>query len=64
MADRDLSIREAARKKSLVDKEIDNENALDELETKARVGDLRVQQAQMDQQIAALTADAASERWS
>ena len=56
MADRDLSIREAARKKSLVDKGIDNENALDEIQTKARLGDLRVQQAKMDQQIAALTA--------
>jgi membrane fusion protein, multidrug efflux system len=54
--DRDLAIREAARKKSLVDKGIDNENALDEIQTKAREGELRVQQAQTDQQIAALTA--------
>jgi membrane fusion protein, multidrug efflux system len=56
MADRDLIVREAARKKSLVDKGIDNQNALDEIQTKAREGDLRVQQAQMDQQIANLTA--------
>ena len=57
MADRDLNLREAARKKSLVDKGIDNQNALDEIQTKAHEGDLRVQQAQMDQQMAALTAD-------
>ncbi len=57
MADRDLMAREAARKKSLVDKGIDNQNSLDELMTKVQEGELRVQQAQMDQQTAALTAD-------
>ena len=56
MADRDLAVREAARKKSLVDKGIDNQNALDEIATKARQGDLRVQQAQMEQQLATLGA--------
>jgi len=55
--DRELSLREAERKKSLVDKGIANQNSLDELETKVREGDLRIQQAQMDQRIAALTAD-------
>jgi membrane fusion protein, multidrug efflux system len=56
-ADRDLSAREAERKKSLVDKGIANENSLDELQTKFREGDLRVEQARMDQQLAALTAN-------
>jgi RND family efflux transporter MFP subunit len=55
--DKELSIREAERKKSLVDKGIANENSLDELQTKVREGDLRIQQAQMDQRLAALTAD-------
>jgi membrane fusion protein (multidrug efflux system) len=55
--DRELSVREAERKKSLVDKGIANQNSLDELETKVREGDLRIQQARMDQRIAALTAD-------
>jgi RND family efflux transporter MFP subunit len=55
--DRELSVREADRKKSLVDKGIANQNSLDELETKVREGDLRIQQARMDQRIAALTAD-------
>jgi len=54
--DRELSVREAARKKSLVDKGIENQNALDELATKVQEGDLRIQQAKMDQQVAALTA--------
>ena len=55
--DKELSIREAERKKSLVDKGIANQNSLDELQTKVREGDLRIQQAQMDQRLAALTAD-------
>jgi membrane fusion protein, multidrug efflux system len=55
--DRDLATREAARKASLVAKGIENQNALDELETKVREGNLRIQQARMDQQIAALTAE-------
>jgi RND family efflux transporter MFP subunit len=59
--ERELTVREAARKQSLVAKGIENQNALDELETKVREGELRIQQAQMDQQIAALTA-ARSER--
>jgi len=54
--DRELSAREAARKRSLVEKGIENQNALDELETKVHDGDLRIQQAKTDQQIAALTA--------
>ncbi|HTW70840.1 MAG TPA: efflux RND transporter periplasmic adaptor subunit [Acetobacteraceae bacterium] len=54
--DRELSVREAARKRSLVEKGIENQNALDELETKVHEGDLRIQQARTDQQIAALTA--------
>ena len=54
--DRELSVREAARKKSLVDKGIENQNALDEFATKVQEGDLHIQQAKMDQQIAALTA--------
>jgi RND family efflux transporter MFP subunit len=55
--DRELSMREADRKKSLVDKGIANQNSLDELETKVREGELRIQQAQMDQRLAALAAD-------
>ena len=55
--DRELSVREADRKKSLVDKGIANQNSLDELETKVREGDLRIQQAQMDQRLAGLSAD-------
>lgn len=56
-ADMELNVREAERKKSLVDKGIANQNSLDELQTKVREGELRVQQAQTDQQIATLTAD-------
>jgi RND family efflux transporter MFP subunit len=59
--DRELAAREAERKKSLVDKGIDNQNSLDALQTKVREGDLSIQQAQMDQRLAALTA-ARSER--
>jgi RND family efflux transporter MFP subunit len=55
--DRELSVREAERKRSLVDKGIANQNSLDELETKVREGDLRIQQAQMDQRLAGLSAD-------
>jgi RND family efflux transporter MFP subunit len=55
--DKELSMREAERKKSLVDKGIANQNSLDELQTKVREGDLHIQQAQMDQRLAALTAD-------
>src|ERR1700728_3421598 len=55
--DRELVVREAARKQSLVAKGIENQNALDELETKVQEGDLRIQQARMDQQVAALTAE-------
>jgi RND family efflux transporter MFP subunit len=57
MADMDLMAREAERKKFLVDKKIANENSLDELQTKQREGELRVQQARMDQKLAGLTAD-------
>jgi RND family efflux transporter MFP subunit len=56
-ADRELTTRELDRKKSLAANQIVNQNALDELQTKAREGDLRIQQAQMDQRLAALTAD-------
>jgi RND family efflux transporter MFP subunit len=56
-ADMELMRREADRKKSLVDKGIANQNSLDELETKVREGELRVQQARTDQRLAALTAD-------
>jgi len=56
-ADKDLSVREAERKKFLVEQNIANLNSLDELETKVREGELRVQQAQMDQKVAALTAE-------
>ena len=55
-ADKDLSVREAERKKFLVDQKIANLNSLDELTTKVREGELRVQQAQMDQRLAELTA--------
>jgi RND family efflux transporter MFP subunit len=56
-ADMSLNAREAERKQFLVDKKIANENSLDELQTKVREGELRVQQARMDQQLAALTAN-------
>ncbi len=56
-ADMALSAREAERKQFLVDKQIANQNSLDELQTKQREGELRVQQARMDQKLAALTAD-------
>jgi RND family efflux transporter MFP subunit len=45
------------RKRFLVQRQDVNENALDEVQTKAEVGALRVQQAQMDQRVAALTAE-------
>jgi len=56
-ADRELTVRELERKKSLAANQIVNQNALDELQTKVHEGDLRIQQAQMDQRLAALTAD-------
>lgn len=56
-ADKELSAREAERKKFLVDQKIANMNSLDELQTKVREGELRVEQARMDQRLAALTAD-------
>lgn len=56
-ADMELSMREAERKKFLVEQKIANLNSLDELQTKVREGELRVQQAQMDQRLAALTAE-------
>jgi RND family efflux transporter MFP subunit len=55
--DRELAVRESARKQSLVAKGIENQNALDELDTKVHEGDLKIQQARMDQQVAALTAN-------
>jgi membrane fusion protein (multidrug efflux system) len=54
--DKELSVRETERKQSLVDRGIAGLNSLDELQTKVREGDLKIQQAQMDQQLAALTA--------
>jgi RND family efflux transporter MFP subunit len=56
-ADKELNEREAERKKFLVAQKIANLNSLDELETKVREGELKVQQAQTDQRLAALTAD-------
>jgi len=56
-ADMELIAREADRKKFLVDKKIAGLNSLDELQTKLREGELKVQQAKMDQKLAALTAD-------
>ncbi len=56
-ADRELMVREAQRKQFLVDQKVANLNSLDELQTKVREGELRVQQAEMDQKLAALTAE-------
>lgn len=56
-ADKDLIAREAERKRFLVDQKIANLNSLDELQTKVREGELRIQQAQMEQRLAHLTAD-------
>jgi membrane fusion protein (multidrug efflux system) len=56
-ADMELIAREAERKKFLVDKKIAGLNSLDELQTKLREGELKVQQAKMDQKLAQLTAD-------
>jgi RND family efflux transporter MFP subunit len=55
-ADMELVAREAERKQFLVDKKIANLNSLDELQTKVREGELRIQQAKMDRQLATLTA--------
>lgn len=57
MIDKELLAREAERKRSLVDKGIANQNSMDELDTKVREGELRVQQAEMDRRIAALSAE-------
>jgi RND family efflux transporter MFP subunit len=56
-ADRELAQREMERKQFLVDQKIANLNSLDELQTKVREGDLRVQQAEMDRKVAELTAE-------
>jgi RND family efflux transporter MFP subunit len=56
-ADMELSRREMERKQFLVDQKIANLNSLDELKTKVREGELRVQQAQMDRKVAELTAE-------
>jgi RND family efflux transporter MFP subunit len=56
-ADLQMAQRMVERKRFLVQRQEVNENALDELQTKAEVGALRVQQAQMDQRVAALTAE-------
>ena len=56
-ADKELTIRELERKRSLAARQIVNQNALDELEPKVHEGELRIQQAQMDQRLAALTAE-------
>jgi RND family efflux transporter MFP subunit len=57
MADLQMAQRMLERKRFLVQRQDVNENALDEVQTKAEVGALRVQQAQMDQRVAALTAE-------
>jgi RND family efflux transporter MFP subunit len=56
-ADKELSQREMDRKQFLVDQKIANLNSLDELQTKVREGELRVQQAEMDRKVAELTAE-------
>jgi RND family efflux transporter MFP subunit len=56
-ADKELSQREMERKQFLVDQKIANLNSLDELQTKVRQGELRVQQAEMDRKVAELTAE-------
>jgi RND family efflux transporter MFP subunit len=56
-ADEELAVRELDRKKSLEASQQVNHNALDELATKVREGELRIQQARTDQQVAVLTAD-------
>jgi RND family efflux transporter MFP subunit len=56
-ADEELAVRELERKKSLEASQQVNHNALDELATKVREGELRIQQARTDQQVAILTAD-------
>jgi RND family efflux transporter MFP subunit len=55
--DKELAERELARKKDLNARGIINQNGLDEQATKVREGELRIQQALMDQKLAALTAD-------
>jgi len=56
-ADLQMAQRMLERKRFLVQRQDVNENALGELQTKVEVGALRVQQAQMDQRVAALTAE-------
>jgi len=56
-ADKELSQREVDRKQFLVDQKIANLNSLDELQTKVREGELKVQQAEMDRKVAQLTAE-------
>jgi len=56
-ADLQMAQRMLERKRFLVQRQDVNESALDELQTKVEVGALRVQQAQMDQRVAALTAE-------
>jgi RND family efflux transporter MFP subunit len=56
--DNELMMRELQRKKTLAaTTAFVDQNSLDELQTKVREGELRIQQAQMDQRLAALTAD-------
>lgn len=55
--DKELSEREAERKRYLVEQKIANLNSLDELETKVREGELRVRQAHVEQKLAELTAE-------
>ena len=55
-ADLAMAQRMAARKRILVQQQDANESAMDELDTKVREGVLRLQQAQMDQRLAQLTA--------
>jgi membrane fusion protein, multidrug efflux system len=55
--DRVKASNDSAIRVEQVDRGIDNKNSLDELETKVREGELRIQQAQMDQRLAALTAN-------
>jgi len=52
-----LATRMADRKRGLVQEKIANINSLDELEAKAAEGRLRIEQAQLDQKLAMLTAE-------
>lgn len=57
LADKELAERQVDRKKQLVDEKIANLNSLDELQTKVREQEMRVRQATMDHEVAALTAE-------